>query len=48
MQKLPYGQKNKLLQKAFVLVDVVLNRIITSSHALGQILHKRKQTLNQV
>lgn len=44
MQKLPYGQKNKLLQKVLVLVDVILNRLITFHHALKRSLRKQEQT----
>ena len=43
MQNLPYGQKNKLLQKLFVLIDVILNRFITSYYALSQLGRKQEQ-----
>lgn len=43
MQKLHYGQKSKLLQKFLVLIDVILNRLITSQYALNQLGRKQEE-----
>ncbi|PSB49412.1 glycosyltransferase family 2 protein [Chamaesiphon polymorphus] len=44
MEHMPGGQKNKLLQKAFVLIEVILNRLIVSHYALSQVWHKSEPT----
>ncbi len=44
MQSLPYGQKNKLLQKTLVLMDIILNRFIVIHYSLTQLGRKRELT----
>lgn len=46
MIKLPFWQKNPLLRKFLVLIDVILNRLITMQYSLSQLSYKRERNLN--